>query len=184
VCHAFLDFFRLRGGAEVFGFPISEIKVENGETVQYFQRFRLDWISGSGSQGEVQIGPLGRIHLENTDSVTRETQTPLPIVGDILPSVSLKYGVMQPSGEQIVYLHVIDEAQGAIAGVSATLNVNFGEIERTFIFPLTDSEGLSQVRVPFENVPSGTTINLSISVVYAGRTKITRDSFLIYGSNN
>jgi hypothetical protein len=43
VHHAFLAYFNARGGLDQFGYPISEETVENGFTVQYFQRARMEW---------------------------------------------------------------------------------------------------------------------------------------------
>ncbi|MHB8621440.1 MAG: VanW family protein [Chloroflexota bacterium] len=40
---AFLSYFNSRGGVEVFGYPISEERVEGGFRVQYFQRARMEW---------------------------------------------------------------------------------------------------------------------------------------------
>src|SRR5581483_8564009 len=43
VHHAFLDYFRSRGGLDLFGYPISEESVEGGFRVQYFQRARFEY---------------------------------------------------------------------------------------------------------------------------------------------
>jgi VanW like protein len=43
VHHAFLAYYNARGGLEQFGFPISEETTENGFTVQYFQRARMEY---------------------------------------------------------------------------------------------------------------------------------------------
>jgi N-acetylmuramoyl-L-alanine amidase len=57
---AFWQFFRTRGGLEVFGYPISEELSENGRTVQYFQRARLEYHpEHAGTPYEVQLGLLG-----------------------------------------------------------------------------------------------------------------------------
>lgn len=39
----FLQYWEKRGGVQIFGFPISEEVVENGRTVQYFERARLEY---------------------------------------------------------------------------------------------------------------------------------------------
>lgn len=43
VAHAMLDFFKSRGQIDVFGYPRTDEAVENGKTVQYFQRARVEW---------------------------------------------------------------------------------------------------------------------------------------------
>lgn len=52
---AFKTFWTSKGGLPIFGFPISEEVVENGVTVQYFERARFEL----ASQGRVQLGHLG-----------------------------------------------------------------------------------------------------------------------------
>lgn len=55
--HAFLSYWQNHEGLQVFGLPISEEFVENGKTVQYFERVRLEYNSADKS---VSIGTLGR----------------------------------------------------------------------------------------------------------------------------
>lgn len=59
VSYAFLEYFRARGGVDVFGYPISAQAVENGVTVQYFQRARLEWRPGNPEAYRVQPGLVG-----------------------------------------------------------------------------------------------------------------------------
>ncbi|MCK4472452.1 MAG: murein L,D-transpeptidase, partial [Anaerolineae bacterium] len=40
VSHAFLKYFREKGGVDIFGYPRSEFMLEDGYVVQYFQRAR------------------------------------------------------------------------------------------------------------------------------------------------
>ena len=53
----FLDFFRATGGIELLGYPISEEFLEDGITVQYFQRGGLKFVADAPTQ--VQPMPLG-----------------------------------------------------------------------------------------------------------------------------
>jgi len=178
VCHAFLKFYRLSGGPAIMGYPISEFKVENGQTVQYFQYFRLDWVQVEEGQGEVQIAPLGKMFLQRQQSVVDG-----PLVAEMYASVTLKYGVTRTSGEQIVYLIVRDGQGEALQGAQATLVASFVDGKRTFIMPATDRKGASQVALRFEDQRSGNTVRLEIAVVYESLTATTRDSFLVYGTN-
>lgn len=57
---AFLRHFDERGGLDSFGYPISEEMVEDGLTVQYFQRARFEYHpQHAGTPYEVQLGLLG-----------------------------------------------------------------------------------------------------------------------------
>ncbi|HET6315166.1 MAG TPA: hypothetical protein VFG86_01825, partial [Chloroflexota bacterium] len=56
----FLNYWRSRGGLDVFGYPISEELREGGFTVQYFQRARFEYHpEHAGTPYEVQLGLLG-----------------------------------------------------------------------------------------------------------------------------
>jgi hypothetical protein len=42
----FLDYFNNRGGLAIFGYPISERFIDQGLTVQYFQKARMELHTG------------------------------------------------------------------------------------------------------------------------------------------
>ncbi|HEY8598487.1 MAG TPA: hypothetical protein VIL85_08660 [Thermomicrobiales bacterium] len=57
----FLQYWRDRGGVNVFGFPISEEIVENGRTVQYFERARFEFVpTGTDAASGIALGQIGR----------------------------------------------------------------------------------------------------------------------------
>jgi SpoIID/LytB domain protein len=57
---AFLTFFRERGGLDIFGYPRTEEILEDGRTVQYFQRARFEFHTDkAGTPYEVQLALLG-----------------------------------------------------------------------------------------------------------------------------
>jgi len=54
------------GGVAVFGFPITEEYVENGMTVQYFERARFEWHPGEWPERyDVMLGLLGNTYATN-----------------------------------------------------------------------------------------------------------------------
>jgi hypothetical protein len=69
VCDQFLAFFNARGGAEIFGYPITEQFEENGRLVQYFQRVRMEHHPELSPVYHVQLGLMGDhfAPLENKD---------------------------------------------------------------------------------------------------------------------
>ncbi|MBI3974351.1 MAG: PQQ-binding-like beta-propeller repeat protein [Chloroflexi bacterium] len=59
---AFLDFFNRFGGLEQFGYPRTEELLEDGRTVQYFQRARFEYFPQyTGTPYEVQLQLLGDV---------------------------------------------------------------------------------------------------------------------------
>ena len=64
VSYAFLNFYDQNGGLDVFGYPISEPLIENGYTVQYFQRMRMEWHPERARDDRVTLGALGREYID------------------------------------------------------------------------------------------------------------------------
>ncbi len=60
VCDEFLNFFRERGGTEIFGLPITRAfdDPSRGMQVQYFQNFRMEWHPENPDPYKVQLGLL------------------------------------------------------------------------------------------------------------------------------
>lgn len=63
----FLQFYRMHGGLDSFGYPRTEAIQENGLTVQYFQRARFEYHPELQSGQQVQITLLG-------DTLTQDQQ--------------------------------------------------------------------------------------------------------------
>ena len=55
----FRDFWEARGGPAIFGFPITDELIENGFTVQYFERARIEWHGEMPADQRIQLGLLG-----------------------------------------------------------------------------------------------------------------------------
>lgn len=53
----FRQFYEQRGGLAIFGLPLTEVFIEDGRPVQYFERARLEW---HAQLMQVQAGHLGR----------------------------------------------------------------------------------------------------------------------------
>ncbi len=60
----FLGFWRDRGGADLFGYPISEEIVDDGITAQWFQRAKLTYVADRSPA--IQIADLGRTWQRQT----------------------------------------------------------------------------------------------------------------------
>jgi hypothetical protein len=65
LCGGFAAFWEQFGGLAVFGYPISEEMQEDGMTVQYFERARLEWHPGDWPERfDVLLGRLGADALD------------------------------------------------------------------------------------------------------------------------
>jgi hypothetical protein len=66
LCAGFRAYWQMYGGVAVFGFPITEEYVENGMTVQYFERARFEWHPGEWPERfDVMLGLLGNVYASN-----------------------------------------------------------------------------------------------------------------------
>lgn len=57
LAYSFRDFWQHNGGLDIFGYPITEVYLENARPVQYFERARFEWF---GDLVLTQGGLLGR----------------------------------------------------------------------------------------------------------------------------
>ncbi len=61
VSGAFLNFYDSYGGVNIFGYPISDVLIENNRPVQYFERQRFEYHQeAAGTPYEVQLTLLGK----------------------------------------------------------------------------------------------------------------------------
>jgi LPXTG-site transpeptidase (sortase) family protein len=84
LAYSFRSFWEQNGGLSIFGFPITEVYVENGRPVQYFERARLEWF---GDLVLTQGGLLGRWAAGD-----KQNQLPFKsLTTPILPSDALDF---------------------------------------------------------------------------------------------
>lgn len=81
---AFLSFFTAHGSSDIFGLPRTDEIVEEGRSVQYFQRARLEYVSSADSTaGEVVMTHLGmRAALARGVLARAEAQAVAPFESD------------------------------------------------------------------------------------------------------
>jgi hypothetical protein len=63
-CYAFLQYFDNHGGLTVFGYPITELTMESGRVVQYFQRAKLEHHPENPAYAQITVGNLGDEYIE------------------------------------------------------------------------------------------------------------------------
>jgi LPXTG-site transpeptidase (sortase) family protein len=74
LAYGFRAFFDRNGGLAIFGYPLTEVFIEDGRPVQYFERARLEW---HADLGIVQAGHLGRWAATQS---TVQAMEPVPAV--------------------------------------------------------------------------------------------------------
>jgi hypothetical protein len=95
--YAFLLYFDSHGGLDIFGYPITELLMEQGTVVQYFQRAKMEWHPENPISHQITLGNLGdeyiartnlpQIHLNPVSALTAPT-TPTPEVWSVSTPVA------------------------------------------------------------------------------------------------
>ena len=186
VCHAFLDFYESRGGPGVFGFPISEFRIEQARVVQYFHDFRLDWYPEAEDGHPIRIAPLGRSHFDRMGyspdllAPVDPADQGLYSILALRPSASVLNPLLGAGETQRAYLIVSDQNNRPVAGAAALLTVYLPDGLQFKMMPLTDPNGVAQLELQLDSQLPGTRIALEYTVVYEGLFALTRDSFYVW----
>ena len=186
VCHAFRTFMDAQGGPQLLGYPLSEMQVEGGRLVQYFQGFRLEWVPENPPGYQVRAAPLGMLHF-NYMGYSRDLLRP------IQPSFMFSYEVLQlqlrssvskpvvaSTDELNVYIHVLDQNFRPIEGAAVTLSIQFSDEPRILLLTPTDEHGISQAVIRVESQDPGDLVELDFIVTYGTILGSTRDSFRVW----
>ena len=160
VCYAFLDFFKAYGGVRQFGYPISNLEVQDGRFVQYFQKARFEWHAQQPSGQRVKLSDLGSRYF------AQQAYDPSYLyLKDNLPQTILSLSV-RATPERIVtglqgrqVLHVIVQDQNLLpvakAEVTLTITSPNGEQVTLPIKVRTNEKGLARLSFPFQTDQPG-----------------------------
>jgi len=101
-------------------------------------------------------------------------------VQKILSKASVLSPVLESNGYQRVYLIVRDQNLNPVEGAASLLTVYFPNDVETWLMPLTDEYGISQLNLEIKNQPPGSSVVLEFRVVLDELQTTTRDSFRIW----
>lgn len=123
--HYFKRYWEANGGLTRFGFPISEEFQENGYTVQYFERARLEYHpEHSGTDSEVELGLLGRL-LSTARQAAGET--PFQALDSLEENATT--GFFRQTGHSLQgSFKAYWESQGGLAQFGYPLSEEFSEV--------------------------------------------------------
>lgn len=185
IAYHFLDYFRRHGGIDIFGYPITEMFIENQRVVQYFQRMKLIW---DVQANEMMVGDLGEVYL----SVYRDR---FPV--DVLQRMSHQFGaeemtldvmvdvrhsVIRSQPNQDITIVVLDDAtdrpvQGARVMVWLASEDGTVYVDRALS---TGSEGRVEATLPLEDVRPGTYVVVRVEASYRNAIAQARKMFLVW----
>src|SRR6476620_3649980 len=68
---AFLNYWLMNGGLNIYGYPINEETTVDGVAMQYFQRARFEYRAESRRPWKVELTPVGSILTQGRDFTSR-----------------------------------------------------------------------------------------------------------------
>ncbi len=194
VSYAFLEYFREKGGLDIFGYPRSEFLFENGYIVQYFQRARMEWHPECLTGQQMRLTNLGEIYIErvvipgnydeplpppsisdgSSSTPTEPTATPLHISA----SASVRYVIVGRDGTQTVFVYVTDQLQRPVQGAAARMVIHYSSGDQQHEFTSTNASGFTRYSFDIPPSPPGQKISIDVTVTYDGLTATTQTSFV------
>jgi uncharacterized protein YkwD len=120
----FLSYWKSNGGLELYGYPISEPIQQDGMTVQWFERARMEHHPELASRGQaVQLTLLGKLAYERTPSGQAGVAAPQAPAGGSQPGVQL-------TDKENYVLTAINEQRSAAGLAPVQINEGLTELSR------------------------------------------------------
>jgi len=190
VCLKFLDYWNTTGGLDMFGYPITEYKIENGRIVQYFQRARMEWHPEKPAGQRIQLAPLGDIYYYYAQldlarrGATVDSAGPSgvrPSVTALRPRATVLNPIIARNRSQSGMVHVYDQFDKPLASAAVTLIVHFPAGDQALILAPTNANGATAFAFGVGQDRPGTIVSLEFIVTYPGLALAsTRTSYMVW----
>lgn len=192
VSYAFLQYFREKGGLDIFGYPRSEFMYENGYIVQYFQRARVEWHPEAVDGPQMRLTNLAEKYIERFEvpEAYKEPQPP-PSSGPGAPpppvefsvtkldtSATVRHAITGRRGVQTIFVYVNDQRQNPIQNASARAVIHYQSGDQTCTFEPTNASGFTRCGFEILSSPPGQKVVIDVIVTYGEWTATTQTFFL------
>jgi hypothetical protein len=184
--YAFLSYFDTHGGLEIFGYPITEFKWENGRIVQYFQRARMEWHPQLPPGQRVQLGNLGEVYVTTRldpsllQPPSGQILTNIQQITDLYAIASLRWAITRPTGQQTLHVYVLDQRGKPVSGAAVGAIVRFPSGDRNVALPATDANGYTQAAFDLGRLNPGQLVVVQVRAAWAAVLAETQTSFLVW----
>jgi hypothetical protein len=174
----FVDAYDRLGGPEFLGYPIAEFDLcEAGRFCQDFERARLIMTGAYGSGNAVQLGPLGKLYMEQY--VAQADISPTPMVASkvqlvIQPRYPLPGGV----GQQTLDIHLLDESGHGVKGIAFDIVIYDAQGTRRIETLPTNASGITTISFPLGGSPPGYRVFVDVATSWAGHHVHGRTSYI------
>jgi len=166
VCYEFLDFFEQNGGVRIFGYPISDVIIQDGLIVQTFQLLRIEWTGSGNSLSAVRVSALGKRYFSLVQEDPRLLAASLSNnnAPQLIQSLHIrafpKNAVVPPSGIQSIFVLCQDQSDRPVA--DALINLQILLPDGSEVYPPSpkpsDTNGLARFDFPFQSSQLGLVI--------------------------
>jgi hypothetical protein len=195
VSYAFLDYYRDNGGLDVFGYPLSEFRYENGRVVQYFQRARMEWHPEASVGSQVFLANLGEAYVEwfAVSEIHLASQpppgesplaTPLPratrVGEELRVSASVRYPITGRTGTQTVSVYVDDERGQPVEGAAVTAVIHYRSGDQVYELNPTGASGGTSLSFAIQDAAAGAPVAIDVTATYGNLSSAVLTSFLVW----
>jgi hypothetical protein len=169
VSHAFLKYFHEKGGADIFGYPRSELLYEAGSYVQYFQRSRMEWRPEDTAGRQVRLTNIGEVY---TGRFEIDTASLIGESRSLAVTASVRHVIVGQQDTQTVFVYVVNQLERPVEGVFVKGDIyqNNELVEHSCTFPETDSEGFTKCDFDFAPPQPGQKVVVAITASGDGLT--------------
>jgi len=183
--YAFLHYFNTRGGVDIFGYPITEFKLENGRIVQYFQRMRMEWHPQLPPGQRVQLGKLGEVYVTTRLDPLLSQSAPAiyasdPQITSLRVSAALRWSITGPTGRQILHVHVLDQRGRPVRNAASVAAVCFPSGVQYLEFPNTDANGHAQIEFDLGRLVPGQSVVVRVRSSWGAVVGETQTAFFVW----
>jgi hypothetical protein len=185
VSYAFLDFFNLHGGVDVFGLPITEMYYEGDSIVQYFQHMKLLW---DPALSKIRVDELGTVYISVFSNVipynfVKRIDTPIDLPSAIDVIVELGDLTISSQKPQLISVLVLDESNNnPVAGVDVRVKLQRAggeDIAGDVLSATTDQDGRANIEVLLTGIHPSAWITVRAEASYSGVEGIGENYFLV-----
>jgi hypothetical protein len=184
VCYALLDFYESNGGVAQFGYPISNLEIQNGIYVQYFQRAAFEWHPEFAPGKRVVLADLGMrffntIHEDplRLRPSAYTIRTILKLQVRAFPKTAVM--AISPQGNQSIYVIVQDQNLVPVPNATVVLTVKYPSgIEEPNVLA-TDDNGIAVIPLTVKEQIAGN-VEINVKVSYSSLEQTTRTSFRLW----
>jgi hypothetical protein len=180
--YAFLDYFRQKGGLDIFGYPLSEFMFEDGRIVQYFQRVRMEWYPENPPGSQIHLTLLGETYVDVNTIDDHRNEGAASIISPVTKlnvSASVRYVITGRDGGQTVFVYVTDQREEPVAGAVVSMDVAYpsGDVHYEFEQP-TDGSGFAGHYFDILSSAPGQKVVIIAKVTYGDLTETAQTFFL------